>query len=136
MQVEWQTEQTRQEDLKSLESSLKSVAPERAELETHFAKSSDVVPFLDMIEKLAVATGAEAEVEQVSVSDDKTSLIVNMKAKGSFDATYKFIRLLENSPYELEINSLNMQKQGVGDPTVVTQEWITSIAIKLISFAS
>ena len=35
-----------------------------------------------------------------------------IKASGSFEALYKFLTLLENSPYELDFISMDIQKLG------------------------
>jgi len=80
----------------------------QALLETHFIKSSDVVPFLNTIEALGPAVGASAEIDSVDTSPDGASLIVELQASGSFGAVYKFLTLLENSPYELNFLSMDI----------------------------
>src|ERR1035437_2958094 len=75
----WQTEVNKQNEMKSLDQSVKMIEGDRAQLETHFAQSSDVVPFLDMIEKLAPQAGAKAQVTMVNLSDDHTSLLVDVQ---------------------------------------------------------
>jgi hypothetical protein len=59
---EWQREALRREEIKTLDRSIEIIKEERAQLETHFAQSSDIVPFLDTIEKLAGEAGTKAEV--------------------------------------------------------------------------
>lgn len=124
---EWQAEAVRRDEIRSLERSILEIEVERGELETHFAQSSNVVPFLDTIERLATNAGANSEVTSVDVSSEKSELEVALTAQGSFASIYKFIRLLENSPYEIEIDSFNVEKGTAG-------EWAGSFTIRLLSF--
>ena len=138
MLSEWQTASSAQENLLALTSSIKSIDNEKSMLETHFAKSSDVVPFLDMIEKLAPKVGTKAEVVLVNVSADNTGLVVEVKATGSFESIYKFVTLLENSPYELEVDSLHIQKMdspaAVAGTDATPSQWSADMTLKLLSF--
>jgi len=136
-EIEWQTEMLRRDEIKMLDRSIKIIEIERKELETHFAKSSDVVPFLDTIERLAPQVGAKAEVVSVDIGEDKVSLIVGMKASGTFEGIYKFLTLLENSPYELEFVSIDIQKRDVlntSDQNQIGSRWNATFKIRLLSF--
>lgn len=137
MQIAWQNEAKKREELKSLDSSLKNIESEVALLETHFIKSSDIVPFLDMIEKLAPRVGAKAEVVLVDLPKDNSGLIVEVKATGFFEALYKFLTLLENSSYEIDVISMDMQKLGgevMPDKKKTLPEWSATFRVKLLSF--
>src|SRR3989338_524694 len=50
-EMKWQAEPSGREKKKSLERLFKEVEEKRIALESHFAQSSNVVPFLDMLEK-------------------------------------------------------------------------------------
>ena len=134
---EWQRETFRRDEIKALDRSIKIIEPERIELETHFAKSSDAVPFLDTIERLAPRAGASAEVTSVDIGEDKISLLVGLKASGTFEGVYKFLTLLENSPYELEFVSMDIQKRDVSnapDKNQTGSRWDATFKVKLLSF--
>lgn len=131
----WQTEAKRRENMKTVEQSLKKVEIEKMMLETHFAKSSDVVPYLDMIEKLARDVGAWAEVLEVDFPKDNVGLVVQVHAEGSFTSLYKFITLLENSPYEMEFNAMDLKKLDSGDPEAKGESaWSVTLGVKLLTF--
>ncbi len=137
-QEKWQTEYTRRENARSLTNSIKTMESERNLLEKHFIQSSDIVPFLDMIEKLSVEVGTKAEIFSVDVAKDNLSLMVEMKAQGSFENIYKLIILLENSPYNLDfvlvdIQNSNSQNVSVGKNNK-SQQWIATFKIKLLNF--
>lgn len=134
----WQTETTQRESAKSLVSSINVIEPEKNLLESHFVKSSDVVPFLNTIEKMANDTGVKSEVVSIGISPDKISFLVEMNASGSFENIYKLVTLLENSQYDLEfvmanIRSSNIQNTTIGNDTKI-KEWTASFQIRLLSF--
>lgn len=134
---EWQSETLRRDGIKALDNSVKIIEGERAQLETHFAQSSDIVPFLDTIEGLASKVGVTAEVTSVDILEDHTGLMVGMKASGIFNGLYKFLTLLENSPYVLEFVGVDMHKEtgvGAGSKNVPLPKWNVIFKIKLLSF--
>lgn len=128
--IEMQKQMNRFDELRSLDRGIKMVEKEKTELETHFIQSSNLVPFLDTIEGLALKVGATAETVSVDISPDNLNLLVGLKARGSFTSLYKFLTLLENSPYELEFTSLDISKEMIQN----TSKWEAKIKIKLISF--
>ena len=135
---EWQSETLRRDGLKTLDYSVKIIEKERTQLETYFVQSSDIVPFLDTIEGLAPKVGVKAEVASVDILTDHTGLMVGMKASGTFSGLYKFLALLENSPYELEFISMDMRREtrlgDVESKNVVIPKWDVIFKIKLLSF--
>lgn len=134
---EWQNEEQRRDGIKMLERSVKAIEGERAQLETHFAQSSDIVPFLDTIEGLAPKVSVKAEVTSVDVLSDSGGLLVGMNASGTFSNLYKFLTLLENSPYELEFISMDMHKEtgvSVEGKNTTLPKWNVIFKIKLLSF--
>jgi uncharacterized membrane-anchored protein YhcB (DUF1043 family) len=138
-QLNLQKEISRREEIKNFNDSFKTIEKDKLELETHFAKSSDIVPFLNTIEKTASNVGTKAEVSFIEVAKDNTGLVVEMKNTGSFEQVYKFLMLLENSPYELEfssveMNSVSTEEVGKNGKSVKRNEWEATFKIKLISF--
>ncbi|MDP2789209.1 MAG: hypothetical protein Q8O46_04170 [bacterium] len=135
-QLEWQAELKTFEKMKRLDRSMKDIEEERNLLGTHFAKSSDVVPFLDTIEEEALSVRAKAEISSVDAGKNNSSLTIVVKASGSFESLYKFLTLLENSPYELEFISMNMQKLGGQDLSLKGElsQWDATFKVKLLSF--
>ena len=139
-QKKWRTEVTRIENARFLTNSIKVIEPERSLLETHFIQSSNIVPFLNMIEKLSIEVGAKAEIVSVNIEKDSPSLMVEMKTLGSFETIYKLVMLLENSPYSLEfvlvdIQNSNSQNISIGKSNK-NQQWMATFKIKLLSFVN
>jgi hypothetical protein len=137
-ELTWQTEALKRNEIMSLNNSIEIIKDERAKLETYFAKSSNIVPFLDTIEGLATKVSAKAEVTSVDVLKDHTGLMIGLKASGTFNGLYRFLTLLENSPYELEFISVEIHRETAGE--VVTgknaglPKWNAIFKIKLLSF--
>jgi len=134
---QWQIETSKQDETKSLDRLLKMVERERALLNTHFIQSSDVVPFLDTVEKLASQVNAKAKITLVDISPEGLSLSVEIKATGIFESLYKFLTLLENSPYQLEFTLMDMRKvdkETVSSENIQREEWSVVFRLKLLSF--
>ena len=90
------------------------------------------MPFLDLLERLAPQVGADAEVLLVDKAKDGSLLSVDVRVIGNFEAIYKFLTLLENFPYELEIISVDIQKKG--GEGVESSKWEGVFKVKLLSF--
>ncbi|KKQ87315.1 MAG: hypothetical protein UT09_C0017G0002 [Parcubacteria group bacterium GW2011_GWF2_38_8] len=145
IEAEWRTEATHREDAEFLIRSIKSAENEKALLEAHFIKNPDIVPFLDLLEDSALEAKAEFEVASVNIMENSSSLVVEMKASGTFETIYKLLLLLENSPYELEFASVDIQNQnlnpqkipaspGVGKTKKEIPQWEAVYKIRLLSF--
>ena len=135
----WQKETDRRDEIKALDYSVKIIEEERKQLDNHFAKSSDAVPFLDTIEELAPKVGAKAEVTSVDIIEDNGGLMIGMRASGTFGSLYKFITLLENSPYELEFMGVSIKRQTASsaeNKNIGYPNWEAILKIKLISFVN
>ena len=100
------------------------------ELDTHFVKGVEIVDILQYVERLATRVNAVAEVSAVDVTKDGQSLFIDMKIRGGFGNIYKFINLLEQADYILEITSLDIQ--AVNSESGAS--WAGSIKVKVISF--
>jgi hypothetical protein len=87
---------------------------------------SNIVPLLDAIEQLALRVKAKSEITSVDFSKDNNSLLLGIKASGSFVPIYKFLMLLENFPYELEFSSVDIKKTDT--------QWEAVFKIKILSF--
>lgn len=130
LEAQWQGEVITQGKIKTLERSINEINKERDSFESHFARSSDVVPFLDTVEDLATKVSAKANISTVDITDNPAGLVIGVNATGTFDAVYKFMMLLENSPYELEIAAFDLRRD-LGDSTA---SWVVTLRVKVLSF--
>lgn len=135
--IKLETENSRRDDIKTLNHLLETISGDRIKLESHFAPSSNIVPFLDSIEKMAPTVGASVQVDSINTTVDKTGLLIGLKASGSFEAVYKFLTLLENSPYELDFISVDVHKTNAedsSDKNAKGSKWEAVFKIQLLSF--
>lgn len=134
--INLQTEIRRFDDITSLDRLFQKNATERAALENHFIKSSDIVPFLNMIEDLALKAGVSVQIDSINAIEDNSELRIGLKASGAFEAIYKFLTLLENSPYELDFISMDLHKSSPSAPDerIKSPSWEAFLKIQLLSF--
>jgi hypothetical protein len=135
---EWQQEEKKREEINSLNRSLKMIDVEKNKLATHFVQSSDVVPFLNTIEAMAPKVGVSTEIVYVDTSMDNNELLLGVNVLGKFEGIYKFITLLENSPYEIKFVSMDLNRKDELDLTKPNNnpspQWVANLRIKLLSF--
>lgn len=136
----WQTEFARRENTKSIADSMKIIESERVSLESHFVWNSNVVPFLDTIEKIAREAGTKADVTSVDPAENNSSLEIKMLASGSFETIYKLITLLENSPYNLEFISADLQNTNAQNISAgkinKAFQWTANLRVRVLSFVN
>jgi len=136
IEAQWASEIETQEKIKELELSVSQILEERTSFESHFVRNSDIVTFLDTIEQLATNVSAKAIISTVDTAQDPPSLLVGIRASGSFEALYKFMMLIENAPYELEIESFDLRKEGsVSDSDTFKPEWSVTLRVNVLSFS-
>ncbi len=137
--IELENEISDRNELRLLNNSARTIKDENTILSSHFAKSSDIVPFLDTIEGIARIVGVKAETTNVDISEGNAGLIVRINTTGNFKDIYRFLTLLENSPYELEFLNMDIEKEstpvaGEGVKVDLSTKWNASFKIKLLSF--
>lgn len=135
----WAEEDIKRWEIKNLDNSLEKITDDNILLESHFAKSSNIVPFLNTIEKLAPSAGVFIEIDSVNIKTDNTGLLVGLKVAGRFEGIYKFLTLLENSPYELDFLSMDIHKLSTGavvekGKKTAASQWEGVFKIQLLSF--
>ena len=97
--MEAETEINRRDEVESLNRSIEIIKQDKALLDTHFAKSSDIVPFLNTIEALAPSVGASAQTASVDIAKDNSGLVVKVDVSGDFKSIYKFLTLYISNPF-------------------------------------
>jgi hypothetical protein len=126
------------EKIKVLNESVQDVFDQKILLDKYFARKSDVVPFLDSMQSLATEAGTKGNFSFVDLSVDGLGLEVQMNVEGRFEGVYRFIKILENSPYVFEFTEMSLQRKDpmlTEDGSVVLNPvWILNLKMKLISF--
>lgn len=134
-EAEWQEEEGRRAEIKNLERSVKNLAKEKAELDSHFVSKDDPVDFLNSLETMASGVGATAEVSTVGDDSNNSGLVINLNATGSFDSIFRFLTLIENSFYMMEVQNLTLNSGSV-DVKTKLPVWTMSLQLRLITFSN
>jgi hypothetical protein len=88
---------------------------------------------------MAKAVGVKSEVSSVEITPATDtapeSLAVELGADGSFPLVYKFMKLVENSPYEVEFSSTYLERStSVDAKNPTTPMWTLKLSLKVLSF--
>lgn len=123
-------------EIKALDKLISEIGKEIKLIDSHFLKTEDIAPFLDELELNAKELGIKGEVVSVdNITTTDKSLYLNIKAEGTFDNLYKFLKLLENYKYELEIVDFKIVKENSSNLDNINglPNWTSFIKIKIIS---
>ncbi|MEK7585478.1 MAG: hypothetical protein AAB455_03130 [Patescibacteria group bacterium] len=85
---------------------LEASAADIARLNTSFVNSETLIKFIETLEATARESGVTMTLGEPTVG--KTSLAVGLKARGSFRDLYRFVLRLENLPYQLKVERLDL----------------------------
>lgn len=133
---EYKEKEIRSNQIKELNKVISEIGDEVKILDSHFLNTGDVAPFLDELELDAKNLGVKAEV--VSVDNPNTQnkyLSINLRADGTFENLNKFLLLLENYKYQLEVFDVRMIRNSAPDTDLNSLPiWSGDFRIKVISF--
>lgn len=102
-----------------------------------FIKKQEVVNFLDKIESLASTTKTEISIESVTEKKNPEGgsiISVGVNVKGAYSNVNYLIRMLEELPYQTEIQSVNLKQNTVDDKKQGLTSWSGNIIILGIMF--
>ncbi len=135
-EIEWNSEISKLNNIKVLNLSIRDIEKEKALFESHFVKNSDIVSFLDTLEGYAKDVSVNASISAVDTLPDDAGLVIGIRTFGTFESLYKFLMLLENSKYEMNVVEFDIQKDGAStlDGTEQVPQWSASFKIQLLAF--
>jgi Tfp pilus assembly protein PilO len=81
-----------------------------SDLAEHTIQTNDIVPFLEGLEKLGAAQGADVEVLSVTGGQGTPPqrLSLSLKVTGSYDAVVRTIGRIEYGPYDTQLTTLTL----------------------------
>ena len=99
-------------NLTALEKKMTELVDTQKKISSYFVDTSNIEKFVEYLEGMGLSNGTEVSVKSVDVEKgDKTKMLVNLRIKGNFAKTTKTIAILENSPYNIVINYLYLNKE-------------------------
>lgn len=100
------------QNIKLLESQSEKLKIDAQKMEQVFLKEENIVGFIENLEKLGRDAGVSVELSSVRM-DDKNSKEphFDLILKGGFNPLFHYIVLLENLPYQIIFEKLNMSSR-------------------------
>jgi hypothetical protein len=78
----------------------------------NFVDPGQVDSLVDYLEKLGKDNGTDLSVSSIDPVRDSKSIVITVSIKGSFSKVINSISLIENSPYQVHINSIYLNKDS------------------------
>lgn len=102
----------------SLVRTVENIKENSEKISKFFIKKEEVVNFLDKIESLASDTNTQISIQSVTekkIPEGGSLISVGISAQGTYSNVNYLIRMLEELPYQTEIQSVNLSKQTIVD---------------------
>lgn len=123
----------REANIKMLEELILSIVSEEAKVADAFTDSDNLVLFIENLEAAARGSGVLLEIESAEFADSGGESLPHfrLKTSGSFGGNFRFLRLLEAMPFQLELNDASFSVYS-SEPN--TRSWQLRTSITLFSF--
>ncbi len=83
----------------------------QVEINSHFVNPFEIDSFVEFLENLGTNAGTTVKVKSVEIAKAASNTIsIEIEADGDFSPVMRTIRLLENSPYKIHIDRMNLTK--------------------------
>lgn len=112
------TERQSLESFNALAKTASNIKADSDKANSFFIKRDEVVNFLDQIGNLSAITGANVLVKAVNekkTSINKPILSVSVHIDGSYSNVYYALRMLEEMPYQTEIQNVRLSSVAVSE---------------------
>lgn len=121
------------QNLKSLELQAAEIKENAGKLNNFYLKESGLVGFIESLEKTGKDANVLAGMHSAEVEKDKKSVLFRIKAEGGFKELFQYLVSLENLPYQVVIEKMNISKEGA---EMEKDGWKSEVDIRIISFLS
>jgi arginine utilization protein RocB len=133
----------KRENIDTLKKKIEEVKQTQEKINEHFVDSTKIDSFVDYLEKLGTSGSTEVKVESFELSvADKNTLQVKLSTKGTFSNVMRTMMLLENTPYQVHITNVSLNKQSGDiniDPktgkviTTTASTWQSTISFSILT---
>lgn len=99
------------DNMKVLEKKMVDLGDTRTKINGYFVDTSNIDTFVEYLEGLGDTYGATLVVQSVDTpKNEKNKLVFSIEIDGNFSNVTKIVSILENSPYNINFNSLYINK--------------------------
>ncbi len=112
-------------------------------INAHFVDSTKIDSFIDYLEKLGISASTEVKVESFDTSKtEKNILSVTLSVNGTFSNVINTFKLLENSPYQIDVirislieqpKSINKEIKTGNSASAGAPEWQSSVSFNVLT---
>ncbi len=124
-------------ELNTIKKTITATEEDRAKLAAYFVTDQSIVSFLEYLESLGTLTNTDTSIITVSEDKESSTATITLSSIGSYSDTIRFIELLENMPYRMEIERFTfVTKEDPADDTeeITNPKWQVDITFRLISY--
>ncbi|MDP3726234.1 MAG: hypothetical protein Q8R36_03495 [bacterium] len=128
------TEQLKEEQLKTLKESFRKTETERKKLSSYFINHEGIVGFIENIEQAGGQANVWLRFRFVNLRDD--TLVVEFESIGSFNELFYFLELIEHVPLHLSFEKTLIQKdipRGI-EKRKESDTWYGVFTVTVVSF--
>ncbi|MBU3925929.1 hypothetical protein KJ763_02040 [Patescibacteria group bacterium] len=122
------------QNVKLLSSQTEDIAINKEKLESAFLKEENIIGFIEKLESIGKEVNVSVKIFSAEIGKGSDSPRLRINLKGTFQNIFGYITLLENLPYQISFDSLNLVKKVSGDEKI--GDWDSDIEISIISFLS
>lgn len=130
-----------EESLRSIKNLMNDTKKEREQIAGFFVQPNGTVDFIETVESLGRIAGVKLETESVGVEALKnktassTELFrLSLRTEGSWGDTMRLLSLLDNMPYKISFESVELEKISVGSDSGREKKKISSYWSGAFSF--
>ncbi|MDE2188804.1 MAG: hypothetical protein KGJ35_03715 [Patescibacteria group bacterium] len=113
-----------------------TTATERSQLSDSMVSEGNAVPFIDSVEGIAAKSGATISLSSLSSGTDSASshatVLASVTIRGSWQNALRALELLENLPYAISMQNLNLTETNSSDAKSAPQ-WTINVSLSVLS---
>jgi len=136
-----------QDNMNELKNKIIELANTQKSISSHFVNTETIDTFVEYLENTGTSNGVELSVKSVDIpKNDKSKLSVSINMTGSFSNVMKIMAILENSPYNIIINSSYLNKEtsvivdvnnslnkGKELPKEIKSHWLANVTFTILT---
>lgn len=121
--------ESEQKSMLGLKKFLEETKKDKDKINKVFLSEGRIVEFIEELEKLGRAENVEIKIQSALVSEKRdANPIFNFELAGNFENIFRTAVLMENLPYQLEIEEFSLTKEEKG------KKWRGQFKINILSF--
>lgn len=123
----------RLKNFKSAKNLLEETREKREAAESIFVGPEELILFIEDLEKIGRESGVSLDVESASPASGNSAPSFRLGLRGDFQNLFLYLLLLENLPYEINLDEASLEKTSSGENNKKSS-WSALYTIRLLSY--